>query len=144
LQGAQAPVGVTGRRSIARHIVMIGRLKTRRDFLAAAQGSKAARRAFVLEARQRGDEDPPRFGFTVTKRTAKKAVERNRIRRRLREVARLASADARAGHDYVLVGRRYALTETFADLAAMLGEALRQIAVSPKSRRQDKSRSGGR
>jgi ribonuclease P protein component len=123
---------------------MIGRLKRRRDFLAAAQGSKAARRAFVLEARQRGDEDPPRFGFTVTKRTARKAVERNRIRRRLRELARLAAADARPGHDYVLVGRRSALTERFADLGAMLGEALRQTGDSPNSRRQDKSRSGGR
>ena len=68
---------------------MIERLKKRRDFLAAAKGSKAARRAFVLEARERGDDGPARFGFTVTKRTAKKAVERNRIRRRLREAVRL-------------------------------------------------------
>ena len=88
---------------------MIERLKKRRDFLAAAKGSKAARRAFVLEARKRGDDGPPRFGFTVTKRTAKKAVERNRIRRRLREAARLAAENAPAGHDYVLVGRRAAL-----------------------------------
>jgi ribonuclease P protein component len=40
---------------------MVGRLKRRRDFLAAAKGQKAARRAFVLEARQRGDEEEPRF-----------------------------------------------------------------------------------
>ena len=45
---------------------MIKRLKKRRDFLAAAQGSKPARRAFVLEARVREDEGLPRFGFTVT------------------------------------------------------------------------------
>ena len=123
---------------------MLGRLKKRRDFLAAAQGSKAARRAFVLEARERGDENPPRFGFTVTKRAAKKAVERNRIRRRLPEAVRLAAENARSGHDYVLVGRRKALSEPFADLKATLAEALRQAAGSPKSEPGRESRSHGR
>ncbi len=108
---------------------MIQRLKKRRDFLAAAKGQRAARRAFVLEARARGDEDPPRFGFTVSKRTAKKAVERNRIRRRLSEAVRLtAGENARAGHDYVLIGRRAALTTAFGDLTSSLTEAMRRVA----------------
>ena len=68
------------------------RLKKRRDFLAAAKGHRAARRAFVLEARAREDEGSPRFGFTVSKRTAAKAVERNRIRRRLREAVQARRA----------------------------------------------------
>jgi ribonuclease P protein component len=121
---------------------MIGRLKKRRDFLAAAQGSKAARRAFVLEARERRDDGPPRFGFTVTKRVARKAVERNRIRRRLREAVRLDAEDARPGHDYVLVGRRKALTEPLTDLKAALGQALRQAADFPNSGRSDARRTG--
>ncbi|SEQ60326.1 ribonuclease P protein component [Faunimonas pinastri] len=101
------------------------RLKKRREFLAAAKGRKASRRAFVLESRFRDDDQPPRFGFTVTKRTAKKAVERNRIRRRLREAVRLvAPACAREGYDHVLVGRRGALTLGFADLTADLAGAL--------------------
>ena len=108
------------------------RLKKRRDFLAAAKGQKAARRAFVLEAVRRQDEGETglaRLGFTVSKRTAKSAVERNRIRRRLREAARLVAADAwRPGHDYVLVGRRSALTEPFAELRSALGEALAEAA----------------
>ena len=122
-QGAQAPFGVTGRQGMA------GRLKTRRDFLAVAKGKKTARRAFVLEARSRGDDDAPRFGFTVSKRVAAKAVERNRIRRRLKAAVRLvAPQDARRGTDYVLVGRRAALNEPFADIAAALHVALREIA----------------
>jgi ribonuclease P protein component len=104
---------------------MIERLKKRRDFLAAAKGRKAARRAFVLETRERADGGPPRFGFTVSKRTAKKAVERNRIRRRLKEAVRLsAPGRARPGHDYVLVGRPAALRESFAAIAADLAGAL--------------------
>jgi ribonuclease P protein component len=105
------------------------RLKKRRDFLAAAMGKRATRRAFVLQARERGDGGPPRFGFTVSRRTAKTAVERNRIRRRLAEAVRLvAEGRARAGCDYVLVGRRAALTEPFADLKSGLAEAIEQTA----------------
>jgi len=115
---------------------MVERLKKRRDFLAAAKGHKAARRAFVLEARMREDGGPARFGFTVSKRTAKKAVERNRIRRRLKEAVRMqAAAHACAGHDYVLVGRRGALGEPFADIMAALAEALKAAAARRRTAR---------
>ena len=104
------------------------RLKLRRDFISAAGGRKVARRAFTLQARRRGDMLPPRIGFTVTKRTAKKAVERNRIRRRLREAVRLtADGLAQPGTDYVLVGRRPALTMPFAELTSELGSALSEV-----------------
>lgn len=120
-QGAQAPFGVTGPGR------MTGRLKKRRDFLAAAKGSKVPRRAFVLEARRREDDEPARIGFTVSKRVSKKAVERNRIRRRFKEAARLVAAEhAVKGHDYVLVGRRAALAESFGQMAADLAGALAQ------------------
>jgi ribonuclease P protein component len=121
------------------------RLKKRRDFLAAAKGQKTARRAFVLEARPRDDSGEPRFGFTVSKRVAKKAVERNRIRRRLKEAVRLAAdGNARAGHDYVLLGRTKTLTEPFSELKAALAEALRQTAGSPNSGARDAARRSGR
>ena len=123
---------------------MIERLKKRRDFLAAAKGSRAARRAFVLEARKRGDDGPARFGFTVSKRTAAKAVERNRIRRRLREAARLGGESAPVGCDYVMVGRREALNEPFSKLTAALAEALRQTSESPNSGRDGAPRRIGR
>lgn len=111
---------------------MIKRLKKRRDFLAAAKGSKAPRRAFVLEALQREDDRPARIGFTVSKRVSKKAVERNRIRRRLKEAVRqVAPGRALPGHDYVLVGRRSALTEKFGRIASELAGALAQGPAGP-------------
>ncbi len=104
------------------------RLKLRRDFISAAGGRKVARRAFTLQARRRGDMLPARIGLTVTKRTAKKAVERNRIRRRLREAARLTAGErAQPGTDYVLIGRRPALTISFAELICDLGSALDEV-----------------
>ena len=103
------------------------RLKRRRDFLAAAQGRKAPRLAFLLETRRRDESGETRFGFTVTKRMAVKAVERNRIRRRLREAVRLLDpAVTLAGYDHVLVGRRSALGLDFRRLADDLHTALAQ------------------
>lgn len=113
---------------------MLQRLKKRRDFLAAARGWKTTRGSFVLETVRRDDDGVARFGFTVSKRTAKKAVERNRIRRRLKETVRLVAAEhACPGRDYVLVGRRSALTERFSTLAAELTGAMAQ-ATAPASR----------
>lgn len=110
------------------------RLKRRRDFLAAAKGRRTPRRAFVLESRDRADDGPPRFGFTITKRTAAKAVERNRIRRRLKEAARrLEPGLRRPGLDLVLVGRRPALTMSFGEIAAELAGAL-SLASAPTGR----------
>ena len=89
------------------------RLRQRADFLAAATGVKIPAAAFVLQTKRRDDEGQARFGFTVSKKVGN-AVERNRVRRRLREIVRLhAAGRIRAGHDYVLVGRRAALALPF-------------------------------
>ena len=103
------------------------RLKQRADFLDTAIGIKAPAAAFVLQARNRRDQRPARFGFTVSKKVGN-AVERNRVRRRLREIVRLSAANRlRAGHDYVLVGRRAALTLPFARMTQDFEGALRRV-----------------
>ena len=123
---------------------MTGRLKARREFLAAAAGRRIARSSFVLQALSRNDDSPPRFGFTVSKRTAKSAVERNRIRRRLKEAVRnAAGANALRGHDYVVIGRRRALTEPFADLAASLAGAVRHASLTMEGNPPQARKAGG-
>lgn len=55
-----------------------------------------------------------RFGITVTKKTFKSAVKRNRIKRRLRAVAcEILPAHARQGCDYVLIGREATLDRPY-------------------------------
>lgn len=68
-----------------------------------------------------------RVGFTVSRKVGN-AVERNRVRRRLREVARqVIPAQARPDLDYVLVGRQAALKRDFAVLRQDLVEALMRL-----------------
>lgn len=100
----------------------------RADFLAAARARRQPMPGFLLQARDRGDDAPPRFGFTCSKKVGN-AVIRNRARRRLREAARLIEAGcARQGWDYVLVGRPEAtIARSFSDLLRDLTAALRKI-----------------
>ena len=103
------------------------RLRQRADFLAVANGARVPSAAFALQARRRDDQGPIRVGFTVSKKNGS-ATERNRIRRRLREVVkRLDVISMRPHHDYVLVGRREALTRDFAAMVDDLRAAFRRI-----------------
>ena len=117
------------------------RLRRRADFRAASSGLRTSAGGFVLQARLRDDDGGVRVGFTVSRQVGN-AVERNRVRRRLREIVRLAgdvlagdveaSEGMRKGHDYVLIGRRAALTLPFADMQRQFGTALRRV-HSPES-----------
>ena len=111
------------------------RVKQRSDFLAAAAGAKAPGLALVLLARERNDAGPPRVGFTVSRKVGT-AVERNRVRRRLREIVRLSAAGRlHSGKDYVLIGRRAALDLPFDRLCADFLGALARV---HRGRRADK------
>src|ERR1700752_408801 len=109
----------------------MNRLRQRADFLAVANGARVNAPAFALQSRRRDDLGPIRVGFTVTKKNGT-ATERNRIRRRLREAVRRIAADLgsmamRPHHDYVLVGRRAALTADFNAMLDDLRSALRRL-----------------
>jgi ribonuclease P protein component len=110
------------------------RLKQRADFLAAASGAKGHTTGFVLQMRQRGDAGPARVGFTVSKKVGN-AVERNRVRRRLRDVVRRTPEQSfRTGCDYVLIGRQSAIALPFDRLIHDFSGALGRIGTSSKAR----------
>ncbi|MDQ6869927.1 MAG: ribonuclease P protein component [Pseudomonadota bacterium] len=86
----------------------------------------------------------PRFGFTVTKQSGG-AVQRNRIRRRLKEALRLLNPlPARPGHDYVILARPETLGMPFLALQGELLRALGEIAArkNQPSIRRDNDREG--
>ena len=111
------------------------RLRQRADFLAVANGARTSAAAFVVQSRRRDDDGPVRVGFTVTKKHGT-ATERNRIRRRLRElVTRVDVISMRPHSDYVLVGRRAALNRDFSTMLDDLRSALHRLERQPlKSR----------
>lgn len=113
------------------------RLKTRPDFLRVASGRRVYGRCVGLQVYRRGGDGQGvsacRVGLTVTKKVGG-AVERNRMKRRLREALRAPGLATDAAHDYVLVARRDALTVPFAGLIADLRKCFGE-AASGRSRR---------
>jgi ribonuclease P protein component len=108
------------------------RLLKRRDFLKVQKGRRANTGLFSVMALMK-DAGPARIGFTVSKKVDVRAVKRNRIRRRLKEAARLEAADFEAtGADFVVVARKDALTAGFARLRSDLRQAMAKA-----GRRQD-------
>jgi ribonuclease P protein component len=115
------------------------RLRQRADFLAVANGARVSSPAFVVQGRRRDDLGPVRIGFTVTRKNGT-ATERNRIRRRLREVVkRLDVISMRPHHDYVLVGRRAALSRDFETMLEDLRSALDRLDRQEIGRRPGKA-----
>jgi ribonuclease P protein component len=103
------------------------RLLVRRDFLAAAKAPAASTPSVVIQARKRDDNGCARVGFTCTKKLGN-AVMRNRIRRRIKEAARLTLPDlAKVSFDYVLIGRSAAEKRDFELLRKDIISALTKL-----------------
>ena len=118
-------------------------LKKRADFLQARNGARSHGRAFVLQGFARQDHvSDIRIGYTVTKKVGN-SVERNRIRRRLREAVKAASRSGNtrlklAGRDIVVIARRAALTLPFSQLVHDLENGFKQLIAkrTPKGQKQ--------
>jgi ribonuclease P protein component len=137
----QAPVGVKFSRRFGAPVVMTDRpnamrlirLTRRKDFLAAASGRRFRCAALNIQIRDRDDDVGLRVGFTAS-RKAGNAVQRNRIRRRLKVAADQAlSGKADLSMDLVIVARHDVLRQSFASLVA-------DITAAPARARQPKPR----
>ena len=113
-------------------LLVLERLKQRKDFLRLAHAKRVHSTSFVLQARDRGDAQALRVGFTGSKKVGN-AVARNRAKRRLREIARLILPQfGQIGHDYVLIGRANVTASTkFTALQDELLASLRKLQAKP-------------
>jgi len=98
-------------------------LRKRREFLDAAKARRSAAPGLVVQVVERKDGGPSRLpddrigvGFTASKKVGN-AVQRNRAKRRLRELARkLLPERGKSGHNYVLIARQGTLDRPYVDL----------------------------
>ena len=86
---------------------------------------------FVLLVHPRDDNDPMiRVGITVTKKIGN-AVVRNRMKRRLRALARETFPEhGIPGADHVLIGRTGGIERDYASLASELKRALKKVSAA--------------
>jgi len=81
----------------------------------------------VFFLRRKGEQVGPRVGFTVGK-VLGGAVERNRIKRRMREAVRLSGTACNEAVDVVFNPRKSVLDLRFADVVAEVARGLRLAA----------------
>ena len=105
-------------------------LKHRQDFKKVSyQRSRHVASDFILQKRNRKDDDAAiRVGLIATKKIGN-AVARNRAKRRLRALVReIFEGRALAGHDYVLVARHTVVTVNFESLKTQMVNGLQDNA----------------
>jgi len=124
------------------------RLRKRCEFLAVQKGERRGGRYFLLEVAkqpslQQGRVDeghalpPARIGYTVSKKNGN-AVQRNRIKRRLREAVRLHIGPwLEAGTDYVIVARAELLSLPFPLLVSELKKRIQQPSRAVSAQKPD-------
>lgn len=109
------------------------RLLTPRHFKAVfdSPSGKAPGKSVLLLARD-NELDHPRLGLVIGKKSVKLAVERNRIKRQIRESFRL-NQDRLVGWDIVVVARKGLGDLENAELAHQFGKLWKRLARSRPS-----------
>jgi ribonuclease P protein component len=108
------------------------RLSRSRDFDAVyRQGRSVSSRFLVLYWFPQEEQAEPRFGFSVPKSVGG-AVERNKIKRQLREIWRERLAAVASGNDYVLIVRPGLPEAVAANGFDWLGERVDEVLAQTK------------
>jgi ribonuclease P protein component len=103
-------------------------LRRRADFEAIGRHGIARSTPLLVLRRMRTDRSETRFGLS-TPRTLGGAVQRNRVRRRLRALLRERVGDIGPGWDLLLIARPAAGDATYAELGAAIDVLLRRSEI---------------
>lgn len=100
------------------------RLKKKKGFdNVIKEGSYASEGFLVLKFRSNG-LDLTRAGFVVSRKVAKKAVTRNKLKRQLREALRPELKEVRRGFDLVFFAKREITEKEFPDIQSIVRRLL--------------------
>jgi len=79
------------------------RLKKEKEFEAVFKGGRTLKGKSVFLKYLINGTDKTRIGFVVSKKISKLAVERNKVKRRMREIIRLKKKDIKEGLSIVII-----------------------------------------
>tara|TARA_Y100000746_G_C15027558_1_gene253911 strand:+ start:24 stop:356 length:333 start_codon:yes stop_codon:yes gene_type:complete len=108
-------------------MVKLETIKSSKDFQNAKNGLFFRSTSFLLQAVQSDNKGVTRVGYTVSKQNGN-AVNRNRIKRRLRSVSNLIfEKHGKKNWNYVIIGKKNTLIVDFQSLIKELTSAIKKI-----------------
>ena len=112
-------------------LVSAHRLRKRKDFRRAYQRGKAVKCANFVLYYAPNRMGTYRVGFSVSKKIGK-AVIRNRVKRKLREAARLNPQCFVAGWDYIFIARHAAILAEVKNLGGQMVHLCAGLSLNPR------------
>jgi ribonuclease P protein component len=105
------------------------RLRRNSDFMRVRRFGKTYASPLMVLAFLRNEFDHSRFGFVVSKRLGK-AVQRNKVKRRMREATRLRIPKIKSGFDLVLIARRPIAQASYQEIEHTLEHLIKKADLS--------------
>lgn len=84
---------------------------------------------FGIATFDREDTDPSRYGFVISVKVAKRAVDRNNVKRILSEAVRHLLVNSKKGTDVVFLAKPTIVREPTAVLTKEVGAAMKEIGL---------------
>ncbi len=105
------------------------RLKKKKDFANVLRKGRGFREGFLFLKLAGNSLEESRFGFVVSQRISKKAVIRNRLKRRLGEIIRLNLSEIKKGVDGVFIPGPGLRDKTFQELGEIMVKLLKKAKI---------------
>lgn len=116
------------------------RLQKRNDILRIIRFGKTVAKPEMVFKFVRNRLPVSRYAIAVSAKTAKKAVDRNKVRRRIREIIRLHSQELPFGYDILITVKKPALEKSYQELEVSTLAALNQMHYVWRQRMAKKNR----
>ncbi|MDD5696510.1 MAG: ribonuclease P protein component [Candidatus Pacebacteria bacterium] len=105
----------------------INRLKKKKDFEKIFHEGKSIKGPTTYFRILKTKEPSPRVGFIVSKKVSLKAVERNKIRRRMRESVRKVLSTLKGGWDIIIIASPRIKKSSFDEIRGEIEKAFKNI-----------------
>lgn len=105
------------------------RLRKKREVERVLKEGKGFKEEFLILKVKKNKLEELRFGFIVSQKVSKKAVVRNKIKRRLREVVKEEIKGIKKGFDIILIALPKTETKDFQDIRKTIEKLFKKAGI---------------